>query len=52
MVRVEGNRMGAKDMKDKVRPRACRMQETFASMKTRLLSQACGYVHTQEIHMC
>ena len=52
MVRVAGDWIGARDMKDKVKPKACRMQETFASMKTRLLSQACGYVHTQEIHVC
>lgn len=42
----------AQVMKDKVRPRARRIQEAFAPMKTPLLSQARGCLHTQEIHMC
>lgn len=42
----------AQVMKDKVKARARRIQEAFAPMKTSLLSQAQGCVHTQEIHMC
>jgi len=44
--------MGVRGVKGKVRPKACRMQDAFRPMKTPLLSQACGCVRTQEIHVC